>query len=81
MVDDAENRARGSRYNSALRYTRLHGDAVVVVVSSDGPVSVFVNGEDLTIVSPPVDKPTTVDPPTLERFLQEQEQKRAAPAP
>ena len=72
MIESEENRARGSRYNSAQRYTRLHRDAVVVVVSSDGPVSVFVNGEDLTVVPPLVDKPTTVDPPTLDQFVEQQ---------
>jgi hypothetical protein len=36
-----EDRARGARYNSALRFTSEHADIFVVVVSSDRPVSVF----------------------------------------
>lgn len=34
-----EDRARGARYNSALRYTNEHENVIVVVVSSDLPVS------------------------------------------
>lgn len=69
MISSEENRARGSRYNSAMRYTHFHPDAVVVVVSSDGPVSVFVNGEDKTVVPPLVSKPIDMSPPTLEQFV------------
>jgi hypothetical protein len=36
-----EDRARGARYNSALRFTSEHDNIVVVVVSSDRPVSVI----------------------------------------
>ncbi len=39
-----ENRARGARYNSALRFTAQHLETIVVVVSSDRPVSVFQKG-------------------------------------
>lgn len=39
-----ENRARGARYNSALRFTAQHPETIVVVVSSDRPVSVFQKG-------------------------------------
>lgn len=42
-----ENRARGARYNSALRFTAQHPDTIVVVVSSDRPVSVFQKGEEI----------------------------------
>jgi hypothetical protein len=43
-----ENRARGARFNSALRFTAEHENIVVVVVSADRPVSVFQGGIDLT---------------------------------
>lgn len=43
-----ENRARGARFNSALRFTAEHEDIVVVVVSSDRPVSIIKNGVELT---------------------------------
>jgi len=42
-----EDRARGARYNSALRFTAQHPDTIVVVVSSDRPVSVFQKGEEI----------------------------------
>ena len=41
-----ENRARGARYNSALRYSREHPHVIVVVVSADMPVSVLYRGRD-----------------------------------
>ncbi len=43
-----EDRARGARYNSALRFTALHENIVTVVVSSDRPVSVIQGGVELT---------------------------------
>ncbi len=43
-----ENRARGARYNSALRFTAQHPDTIVVVVSSDRPVSIFQEGMEKT---------------------------------
>ncbi|WP_338668699.1 DNA integrity scanning protein DisA nucleotide-binding domain protein [Pseudodesulfovibrio methanolicus] len=43
-----ENRARGARFNSALRFTAEHGDLVVVVVSADRPVSIIKDGVELT---------------------------------
>ncbi|SDP18563.1 DNA integrity scanning protein DisA nucleotide-binding domain protein [Desulforhopalus singaporensis] len=42
-----ENRARGARYNSALRFTAQHPETIVVVVSSDRPVSVFQQGHEV----------------------------------
>lgn len=45
-----ENRARGARFNSALRFTAEHEDIVVVVVSADRPVSIIKNGLELTAV-------------------------------
>ncbi|MGE4290981.1 MAG: diadenylate cyclase [Desulfovibrio sp.] len=43
-----ENLARGARYNSALRYTAEHESVIVVVVSSDRPVSIIQGGIELT---------------------------------
>lgn len=42
-----ENRARGARYNSALRFTAQHPSTIVVVVSSDRPVSIFQQGREI----------------------------------
>ncbi len=44
---DNENRARGARYNSALRFTAQHPETIVVVVSSDRPVSIFRQGKEI----------------------------------
>lgn len=42
-----EDLARGARYNSALRFTAEHRNIIVVVVSSDRPVSVIHQGVDM----------------------------------
>jgi DNA integrity scanning protein DisA with diadenylate cyclase activity len=42
-----EDRSRGARYNSALRFTAANKNIIVVVVSSDRPVSVFQEGVEL----------------------------------
>ncbi len=42
-----EDLARGARYNSALRFTAEHANIIVVVVSSDQPVSVIHQGVDV----------------------------------
>ena len=42
-----EERARGARYNSALRFTAQNRDSIVIVVSSDNPVSVIYRGKDM----------------------------------
>jgi hypothetical protein len=42
-----EDLARGARYNSALRFTAEHQDVIIVVVSSDRPVSVIHQGVDV----------------------------------
>lgn len=39
-----EHRARGARFNSALRFTAEHENVIVIVVSSDSPVSVMMDG-------------------------------------
>ncbi|HSO19833.1 MAG TPA: DNA integrity scanning protein DisA nucleotide-binding domain protein, partial [Desulfosarcina sp.] len=43
-----ENRARGARYNSALRFTAEHPNLIVVVVSSDRPVSIIQSGVEIS---------------------------------
>ncbi len=45
---EGEDRARGARYNSALRFTAKYQNLVAVVVSSDRPVSVIEGGMELT---------------------------------
>jgi hypothetical protein len=41
-----EQRSRGARYNSALRFCKTHKNVIVVVLSEDGHLSVFsTNGE------------------------------------
>ena len=42
-----EDLARGARYNSALRFSKKHKNVVVVVVSSDRPVSVIRRGIEI----------------------------------
>ncbi|MDP2849183.1 MAG: DNA integrity scanning protein DisA nucleotide-binding domain protein [Humidesulfovibrio sp.] len=66
-----EDRARGARYNSALRFTHSHPELIVVVVSSDRPVSVVQKGMDLS--KPPTwpQVPSMLrPPPTLEEWLE-----------
>ncbi|WP_456385056.1 DNA integrity scanning protein DisA nucleotide-binding domain protein [Desulfolithobacter sp.] len=43
-----EDRARGARYNSALRFTAEHNNIIVVVVSSDRPVAVIQEGVEIS---------------------------------
>lgn len=65
-----EDRSRGARYNSALRFTHSHPELMVVVVSSDRPVSVIQKGADLS--RPPVwpAVPSMLrPPPPLEHWL------------
>ncbi len=42
-----EDLARGARYNSALRFSKEHSGVIVVVVSSDRPVSVIRRGLEI----------------------------------
>ncbi len=43
----SEDRSRGARYNSALRFTSEHPGVIVVVVSADRPVSVISEGKEI----------------------------------
>lgn len=46
-----ENMARGARYNSALRFSADHSRIIVIVVSSDRPVSIIFNGIEINAFS------------------------------
>ncbi len=43
-----EDRSRGARFNSALRFTARREKVILIVVSADRPVSVIQNGVELT---------------------------------
>jgi hypothetical protein len=43
-----EDRARGARFNSALRFSAEHPQVIIVVVSSDRPVSIIQEGVELS---------------------------------
>ena len=67
-----EDRSRGARYNSALRFSAEQRDIIVVVVSADRPVSVIKEGVELSAkcqFKPPARR--TVSPPTLADWLVE----------
>lgn len=66
-----ENRARGARFNSALRFTAEHQDVIVVVVSSDRPVSVIQNGMELTAACEFLQIRGCPVPPLLQHWLNE----------
>jgi hypothetical protein len=67
-----EDRSRGARYNSALRFTAKHPELIVVVVSSDRPVSIIQGGTNLskTHAWPAIPKTLRL-PPTLKQWLEE----------
>lgn len=44
MASAREDRAHGARFNSALRFTETHEGCLVIVISADGPISVFRKG-------------------------------------
>lgn len=65
-----EERSRGARYNSALRFTAAHENILVVVVSADRPVSVIQAGAELSALCqwrPVVD--CAIGPVTLEEWI------------
>lgn len=66
-----ENRARGARFNSALRFTAEHRNIVVIVVSSDRPVSLIQEGVELNAQCPlkPVSS-CVPSPPTLADWIE-----------
>lgn len=65
-----EDRSRGARYNSALRFTAAHEGLAVVVVSSDRPVSIIQGGVERTAVCqlPPMTG-SCGTPPLLEDWI------------
>ncbi len=65
-----ENMARGARYNSALRFSADHNRIIVVVVSSDRPVSIIYNGIEINAFSQwnPAYQHTP-EPVQLEKYL------------
>ena len=68
-----EDRSRGARFNSALRFTDEHDDIFVVVVSSDRPVSIIKAGIELSAQCHwnPLSSIISL-PPTLEEWIQRQ---------
>jgi hypothetical protein len=65
-----EDRARGARFNSALRFTAEHDNLIVVVVSADRPVSVIQRGVDLTAQCEwPACSRLVTTPPTLKDWI------------
>jgi hypothetical protein len=67
-----EDRSRGARFNSALRFTAEHRNVIVVVVSSDRPVSIIQEGVELNAqcVWNPI-RGTLDHLPTLQEWLYE----------
>lgn len=67
----AENRARGARYNSALRFSAEHPDLFVVVVSSDRPISIIQHGAELSSRCEwhAPQEHALAHPPTLEQWV------------
>jgi hypothetical protein len=66
-----EDRARGARFNSALRFSADHPDLIVIVVSADHPVSAIQGGLELTATCEwmPVSG-ALAKPPALDDWLQ-----------
>jgi sensor domain DACND-containing protein/sensor domain DACNH-containing protein/DisA checkpoint controller-like protein len=66
-----EDRSRGARHNSALRFTAAHDNIIVVVVSTDRRVSVIQGGVELSAQfqwRPVVD--CAIEPETLETWIE-----------
>ena len=64
-----EDRARGARYNSALRFTACHPNTVIIVVSADRPVSVIRNGYEYVNMVSAVDGSVRISPEKLQDWL------------
>lgn len=65
-----EDRARGARYNSALRFSAEHPKTIIVVVSADRPVSVIQQGKQIQYNSGShLSSRCTIRPKTLEQWL------------
>ncbi|RPH41917.1 MAG: DNA-binding protein [Desulfobulbaceae bacterium] len=67
-----EDRARGARYNSALRFSAEHPKTIIVVVSSDRPVSVLQQGKKIRYSSRAELSPhCMLRPKSLDKWLAE----------
>ena len=66
-----EDRARGARFNSALRFTAMHKNVIIVVVSVDRPISVIQEGVELNAQCEWKPVSGCIEPPpTLDQFIQ-----------
>jgi hypothetical protein len=69
-----EDRARGARYNSALRFTSEHNNIMVVVVSSDRPCSTIQEGVEISAQCQWQPEISCADAPlTLKEWIQRSE--------
>ncbi len=67
-----EDRSRGARFNSALRFTAERPDLVVIVVSADRPVSIIQSGVELSAQCDLKPAPGSAQaPPTLAQWIEE----------
>ncbi len=64
-----EDRARGARYNSALRFTACNPNTVIIVVSADRPVSVIRNGYEYVNMVSAADHSAIIAPEKLQDWL------------
>lgn len=72
MALPGEDRARGARFNSALRFTAPHSNLLVIVVSSDRPVSVIEKGVEISALSMWEEVSScALMPPSLDEWLRE----------
>ncbi len=53
-----EDRSRGARFNSALRFSESREACIVVVVSEDGPISILHHGDQVNRPPQPLTIPT-----------------------
>jgi hypothetical protein len=66
-----EDRSRGARFNSALRFTAERPELVVIVVSADRPVSIIQSGVELSAQCDLKPLPgSAAEPPTLARWIE-----------
>lgn len=67
---EKEELSRGARFNSAQRYSRKTDNMVVLVVSEDGPVTVFENGKTAAAIEKYIrDQECKHSPPRLSEWL------------
>ncbi|MCF8107065.1 MAG: DNA integrity scanning protein DisA nucleotide-binding domain protein, partial [Desulfohalobiaceae bacterium] len=66
-----EDSSRGARYNSALRFTAENEKIIVVVVSSDQPVSIIQGGIDIKAACEWEPVHQDFQPPTLRGWLED----------